>query len=165
MVKKILTRINTICGYIGGAFIVISALIMLYDVVMRYFLNSPSSFAPFIVAFLTLGALFFGVGYSFQAGAQIHIEILVDRLPTLPRRISYTIGYLFALFFVGALALESWKFTVKSYKSNWMTYGNVAMPSCILYGIMVFGCIILFLTIALALFDLWKRNDNAKGGE
>ena len=133
----------------------------MYDVVCRYFFNLPSPFASYVASFMILGAVFIGAGYSFQVGAQVHIEIVVDKLPPLPRRICFTVGYCLALFFIGVMVRESWIMTKKAFASNWKVVGNVPLPSGYLYGIMAFGCIILFVTIVLKLVFLWKQKDSS----
>ena len=133
---------------------------MLYDVVSRYFFNSPSVYAPAIVSFLTLGTVFFGASYSFQSGSQVFIEIVIDKLPPLPRKICVTIGYCLALFFVGVLMKESWSLSSKAIVSGWVTAGNVQIPSILLYGLMVLGCFLLFLSVVMALINVWTKKSS-----
>ena len=155
ILEKILKRINTICGYIGGVFIMISAVIMLYDVVSRYFFNSPSVIAPPVVSFFILGAVFLGVGYSFQIGSQVNIDLIIDKMPPLPRKICLTLGHCIADFFVFILMRESFRLAQRAFASKWVTFGNVRIPSGILYAVMVFGCVFLFLAVALTLVRIW----------
>ena len=133
---------------------------MFYDVIGRYIFNAPSAYAPFIVAFLTLGALFFGIGYSFQAGGQVHIEILVDKLPPTIRKISYSVGYCITLVFVSFMLRECWRFADRAYSFGWSTVGNVRMPMGILYSIMTLGYILLILAVVSKFIQLWMRTED-----
>lgn len=146
---------NFICAYVGGVFISISALIMLYDVICRYFFNAPSLYAPFIVAFLTLGALFFGIGYSLQAGGQVHIETLVDKLPPLIRKVCFSLGYCFTLFFVFFMIRATFRMADRAFTLGWVTVGNVLMPMGILYSVMTIGYALLILAAISKLIQLW----------
>jgi TRAP-type C4-dicarboxylate transport system permease small subunit len=125
-------------------------------------INSPSLYASYIVAFLTLGAIFIGAGYSFQAGGQVYIEILVDKLRPLPRKICFTIGYCLGLVFVVELIIECWKATGVAYEFKWEATGNLTFPVFILYGVMAFGCALLALTIGMNLVRMWKDKDAFK---
>ncbi|MDR3296190.1 MAG: TRAP transporter small permease [Clostridiales Family XIII bacterium] len=155
----ILKTINKICGYIAGALVFISALIMLYDVFCRYVLNAPSLYAPYIAAFLILGSAFIGTAYALQNGGHVHVEILVDKLNPAARKICYTAGYAFSMVFVAFLTRACWQFAVKAAQSNWKAQGNLPIPSVILYGVMVFGAVLLFITLAAKAVALWTKKE------
>lgn len=152
-----ITKFNRICGYIAGAFVLASAAVMLYDVFCRYALNSPSLYAPYIAAFLVLGASFVGTAYALQAGGHVHVEIIVDKLKPLPRKISYTIGYIFSIIFVFFLTRSCWQFTMDAIEKNWKAQGNLPIPSAILYGVMVFGSALLLITLLVKIYQTWEK--------
>jgi len=155
--------VNTFCSYIAGVFISLSALIMFYDVLGRYIFNSPSLFAPFVVAFLTLAALFFGIGYSLQAGGQVHIETLVDKLPPMGKKICLSIGYCFTLIFAAILLRQCFIITGRAIDLKWLTVGNVLMPMFILYAIMTLGYFLLIVAVISKFIQLWaKKKDDPK---
>jgi TRAP-type C4-dicarboxylate transport system permease small subunit len=157
-----LKKFNKICGYIAGALILISAGVIMYDVVCRYFFNSPSLYAPYISAFLMLGAVFIGTAYAMQAGGHVFVELLVDKMGSTLRRVSVTVGYVFSLIFVGALTRACWQFSVRAVENSWKAQGNLPIPSVILYGIMTFGSAMLFITIITMTVSVW-RNREANG--
>ena len=158
-------KLNKICGYIAGAFILIGAIILLYDTISRYIFHSPSLYASFIVAFLTLGAIFIGAGYSFQAGGQVYIEILVDKLKPLPRKICMTIGNGLGMVFLVALLIECGKATSQAFQGSWVATGNLAFPLFILYGVMVFGCALMAISLVMHIITLWTKKDVPKEDE
>jgi TRAP-type C4-dicarboxylate transport system permease small subunit len=138
----------------------VGAFVTLYDVILRYVFNSPSLYASYIVAFLTLGAIFVGMGYSFQSGGQVYIEILVDKLPPLARKVCFTLGYCFGLIFLGAMLKSCWEYTVQAYQSGWVATGNLSFPLVVLYGVMVFGFGLLILTIVANAITMWRGNES-----
>ena len=153
----ILKRFNKICGYAAGILILISAAVIMYDVVCRYFFNAPSLYAPYISAFLMLGAVFIGTAYAMQAGGHVFVELLVDKMKPFHRRVSFTAGYVFSMFFVGALTRACWQFSVKAAQNNWKAQGNLPIPSVILYGVMTLGAALLFVTLIMMIIDIWKN--------
>lgn len=160
-----ITKFNQICGYIAGAFVLGSAAVMLYDVFSRYALGSPSLYAPYIAAFLVLGAVFVGTAYALQAGGHVHVEIIVDKLPPLVQKICYTIGYCFSIVFVFFLTRACWQLAVTAVENNWKAQGNLPIPSVILYGAMVFGSAVLIITLLVKIYQTWekkKKEDNAE---
>ena len=157
MVLIPIQKLNKICGYVAGTFILIGACILLYDTISRYVFHSPSLYASYIVAFLTLGAIFIGAGYSFQAGGQVYIEILVDKLKPLPRKICLTIANCLGMVFLVAMLVQCGKATTQAYKSSWVATGNLEFPLFILYGVMVFGCALMAITMVLFIISLWNK--------
>ncbi|MDR1571187.1 MAG: TRAP transporter small permease [Clostridiales Family XIII bacterium] len=158
-----LRKFNRICGYAAGAIILLSALVIMYDVVCRYFFNAPSLYAPYIAAFLMLGAVFIGTGYALQAGGHVFVELLVDKMRPALRRVSLTIGYAFSMVFVGALTRACWQFSVKAVQSGWKAQGNLPIPSVILYGVMTFGSALLLATLVMMIVELWRGRVAADG--
>lgn len=153
---NIIKKFNRILGYIAGAMVFIAACVMIYDVFCRYVLSSPSLYAPYIAAFLVLGATFIGTAYALQAGGHVYVELLVDKLGGLPRKIMRTIGFAFSIVFVVFLCRACWQFAVDAFTNNWKAQGNLPIPSVILYGVMVFGAAMLVITLVIAIVDLWK---------
>jgi TRAP-type C4-dicarboxylate transport system permease small subunit len=155
----LLKKFTTILGYVSGFMIFLTGVIMLYDVFARYFLGSPSVWAQSISQYLILAAAFFGTSYCLQSGGHVHVEILVDRVRPLPRRILFTLGYLFALIFAAALLKSCWEYAVMAYQFAWDAQGNLPLPSVILYGIMVFGSVMLILTLLARVVEIWRKGD------
>lgn len=153
----ILTKINKALGYFAGALILAAAFVMLFDVIMRYIFGSPSLYAPYIAAFLSLGAAFLGTPYALEAGGHVNVEIIVDKLPPLANKICYTFGYLFSMFFVYFMTRACWMFAVKALENKWKAQGNLPVPSVLLYGVMTLGAGLLFLTLVLKIVQVWKN--------
>jgi TRAP-type C4-dicarboxylate transport system permease small subunit len=155
----ILEKINKACGYIAGGLVLISAVVILYDVVCRYAFNSPSLYAPYLSAFLILAAIFVGTAYTLQAGGHVHVEIIVDKLRPLPRKICFTIGYVFSMVFVAALTKACWQFSLKAIEGGWKAQGNLPVPSIVLYGIMTLGSLLLLVTLVAKIIEIWKKKE------
>ena len=161
----ILTKINKACGYVSGGLILGSALVMIYDVIRRYLFHSPSLYAPYLAAFLSLGAIFLGTAYALQAGGHVHVEIVVDKLPRIPRNICYTAGYILSMIFVFCMARACCNFAVKAARNHWNAQGNLPVPSVLLYGLMTAGSVLLLLTLVWKLVRLWRGDRAKKTGE
>lgn len=151
-----LKKLNSILGYIAGILIFATALIILYDVVVRYFFNSPSLYIPYMSAFMILGAIFIGTSWAMQAGGHVFVEIVTDKLKPLPRKICFTIGFGLAMFFVICLLYACFTFASTAAANNWAAQGNLPVPSVILYGIMSFGAAMLLITLVSKLIETWK---------
>jgi len=152
----ILSKINKVLAYIAGGLIVAASLVMLFDVISRYIFGQPNLYANYIAAFMILGSAFLGTAYALQAGGHVHVEIIVDKLPRIPRNICYTIGYLLAMVFTFFMTKSCFGFAVRAAQNNWKAQGNLPLPSVILYGIMALGAALLFLTLILRIVEQWQ---------
>jgi TRAP-type C4-dicarboxylate transport system permease small subunit len=159
----LLKKLNLVLGYTSGFLFFLTAVIMLFDVFSRYILGAPSVWAQSISQYMILTAAFLGTSYCLQSGGHVHVEILVDRVKPIVRKILLTIGYLFALTFVGALTKSTYDYALLAYEFKWDAMGNIPFPSVILYGIMIFGCIMLMLTLIAKLIACLRATDE-KGG-
>ncbi|MCL1896286.1 MAG: TRAP transporter small permease subunit [Clostridiales bacterium] len=159
----ILKIINKVCGYISGMLILIAAIVIMYDVVCRYFFNSPSLYAPYIAAFLILGAVFIGTAWALQAGGHVFVELVTDKLKPLQRKVCFTIGYSFAMVFVGALTRACWNFSLTAAEAGWRAQGNLPIPSVILYGVMTFGAALLFVSLFAKIVETWRAKPVQEG--
>ena len=155
----LLKKLNIILGYISGFMIFLTGVVMLYDVFCRYILGAPSIWAQSIAQYLILTAIFFGTSYCLQSGGHVHVEIVVDRVNPIIRKILFTIGYIFAVIFVGALLKSSLEYAMMAYEFSWDAQGNLPFPSVILYGIMVFGCGMLIITLIAKLLEILREKE------
>ncbi|MDR1246534.1 MAG: TRAP transporter small permease subunit [Clostridiales Family XIII bacterium] len=152
----LLKKINKLLGYAAGAMVFIAAFILLYDVVMRYFFNAPSLYAPYAAQFMILGMAFAGTSYALQAEGHVNVEILVDRLRPIPRKILLTVGYVLALIYTFFLMRACAEYMIRAARENWLAQGNLPFPSAILYGVMFAGSALLILTFFLKFVELWR---------
>lgn len=161
----LLKRINRFLGIVSGSLVLITGFIMLYDVFSRYILGSPTVWAQNICQYLILIAAFLGTSYALESGGHVNVEIIVDRVKPLPGKILMTIGYIIASSFVGALMKSCWNYAVLAYKMEWDASGNLPIPSYLLYGIMVVGCIILLITLIASIIEIWRAKDTKEADE
>lgn len=156
---KALKKFNAALGYISGVLVLLTALILMYDVFCRYVLNAPTLWAQQVASYLVLAATFFGTSYALQSGGHVHVEIIVDRLAPLPRKICLSLGYIMAMVFVGGVVKSCFSYCLLSMRNNWLSQGNVPVPAELLYGIMAIGSAILFITLLAALIQLWLKKE------
>ncbi|NLY72043.1 MAG: TRAP transporter small permease [Clostridiales bacterium] len=154
---NVLKAFNKILGYISGGLICISALVMLYDVITRYILKSPSLYASYAAAFLMLGAVFLGTSYALQTGGHVNVEIFLDKAKPLPKKILLTIGYVLSMVFVFFLSRACLTFAMRAVENQWRAQGNLPIPSVILYGVMFIGTVLLFITLIFTIVELWMK--------
>jgi TRAP-type C4-dicarboxylate transport system permease small subunit len=88
----------------GLATLAITALVT-FDVLMRYFLDLPQLFIDELASFLQVLVVFWGLGYTFQSGGHIRVDLVTTHLPGPVRAglrvVTLALG-------AGFLAIVSW---------------------------------------------------------
>ena len=75
-----------------------------YEVVLRYFFNSPTTWVHEVSIFLTATAFIIAGSYTLQRRDHIRISLVFDRVPAGARRWLTVINLIIAVYFLTALA-------------------------------------------------------------
>lgn len=125
-IKTLLNAIDTISLWTGKAasFLVIAMVgVTVYEVVLRYFFNSPTIWA-FETNYLMFGAYsMLGGAYTYYLRGHVNVDILYQRLPLRGKAISNLTTFVFFFIFSGVLlwkmGIMAWdSFTIKEHLSS-----------------------------------------------
>ncbi len=73
---------------ISGLGVLVIALLVTYDVLLRFFLNEPQLFVDDLSSFLLVPIIFLGAGPTFYRGGHIRVDLVTNRLkPKAQRRL------------------------------------------------------------------------------
>ena len=132
---KALKKLNAVLGYICGILVVITALILLYDVFCRYVLGEPTLWAQQIAAYMVLVATFFGTSYALQSGGHVHVEIIVDELGFYRISGKFTqVQNVFDVDGIACTAVDALLISVQ-YLHNSGAHGSVAHDCCLYHAL------------------------------
>ena len=126
---RLIDGINEVVGkavsFIAGIF----AGMIIYDVIMRYGFNAPTTWA-FDLTKMLYGFYFVMLGgYALRHGAHVRVDLVTDNLAPMARRIIEILGYLIFFFpFAWVFVTKSWEFAMRSYAQGETTYGAVQLP-------------------------------------
>jgi len=90
--------------------------IMVWEIVMRYFLNSPSHWAYEVSLFIFGAYIVLGGAYTYLAGGHINVDIVWGRLPPRGRALLDVITSAFAFLYLGVLFWVSLEITINSWQ-------------------------------------------------
>ncbi|ETW12876.1 TRAP transporter small transmembrane protein [Roseivivax marinus] len=128
-VIRALDAINEVVGRIVACLSIVFAAIILYDVVMRYALNSPTRWAfdvttqMYAFYFVMLG------GYALKHQSHVRVDLVTETFSDGFRRIVEIAGYVIFYFpFTYVFLTRSWEFAARSYAQGETTYGAVQLP-------------------------------------
>ena len=112
-------KVNHSAAHVAMACIPVMAVSIVYEVICRYALNSPTIWA-FEVSYMLMGtSLLLGIGYCAQLRKHIRVDFLYDNLSDKNRALVDGAGYLLLL--IPASAWLSWalfEYWLEAYKMN-----------------------------------------------
>ena len=133
-------------GMLAGLFIILITLMILAQIVGRWFnivIPSTEDFAGFFLAATT----FLALAYTFRMGGHIRVTILVHLLKGKLQRFALTLALLvfiimiaYGVYYTGAFTYESWSF-------NELSQGYIAVPLWIPQTSMVLGLAIFLVAL------------------
>ncbi|MDA8226774.1 MAG: TRAP transporter small permease [Desulfitobacterium hafniense] len=95
----------TIQGVKALLIIMITGIILTtaYGVLTRYVLNDAASWTGELATYLLIWITFLGSALAVVEGGHMNFDLIIEKLPPLPRKIVLLIGNLALLYFVGVL--------------------------------------------------------------
>lgn len=137
------------CGLIG------MGLLYCMEVVLRYFLHSPTRWSLETITFLMLVMMFLAVPHAVRASMHIAVTLLADLYPRHTRRISAVLN-LIGLLLCAFVAYVSLRENVAQYRQFIETMGNVVVPK---------WWLTVFITYGFANSALWYLRLLFNGGQ
>lgn len=99
------------------AFLIVPMLgIIVWEIVLRYFFNSPSLWAYEISLFMYGSFIALGGAYTHLTGGHVNVDIIWGRLSPRGRAILDVITSVFAFLFLGVMFWSSLEITIKSWQ-------------------------------------------------
>lgn len=127
ILTKIETTLKRLCEW--AAFIpIIIFLIITYEVIARYFFDSPTSWAWVISKHLFLVMCLFGGIYAFIQNSHIRIEMLYDRFSPTKQILSRLLTLILYVFFMGIFVWKSTYMAMTSIAGREVARGAFPMP-------------------------------------
>ncbi len=136
---------NRILYYLSAVAILISALILTYEVIMRYLFRTPTIWEIEATVYLTIMATFLGAAYGLKDGAHIKIDLVTRLLPTsFNSWLSIITSYL-SLAFCILLAWRGWAMWGEALFKGWKSESIWSVPLAIPYFFLPLGMTLLSL--------------------
>jgi len=151
-IAKAIDTLNEVFGRIIASLIAIIALVVLYDIALRFFTGRPSDWA-FDITKMLFGAHFMLMA-AYGLRHHVHVEVdVVKRLLSRKKQAIFDIlGYLiFFVPFMWMLISLGWSFFMRSFSRGETTYGMVSIPVYPIKGV-IFVAAVLILLQGIAIF-------------
>ncbi len=160
-----IARLNLWMGYLSGLMIVVSALILTYEVLARYFFRRPSDWALELCILLLIASTFVAAAYTLAVRAHVHIEIVDAVLTSRANRWRLLLADLLSASLCGFVAVNAWDFFARAWAEGWESNSTWAPKLWIPFGFVAFGMTLLTLQYAIQIIGARLVPLFARGGD
>lgn len=111
--------LTNLFGYVSGWLVPLMALLVFFEVFMRYALHQPPMLADEFSAYMLVALCFLGMAYTWKERGHVRITAFVSRLPTKVsnwlRLTTLVIAFIFSL----GLCQASYIYMIASFELGW----------------------------------------------
>lgn len=144
-VKNIVERINLLIGYASGLGILAMGIILFYEVIARYFFNSPTIWAQEIAIYIFIWTMLAGAAYTLQVGKHVRIDLLIIRFSRRTQDILELLTSIVGTAFSAYVTIQGWHMLESTIKYGKFSATPLRTPLWIPHLALVFGFAILTL--------------------
>jgi TRAP-type C4-dicarboxylate transport system permease small subunit len=157
--SRLLDMLNQTLLAISMAAMVLTALILTYSVVTRYFFKAPTDWQDEASVFMLVGVSFFCAAYVQSYRGHIGIEALSSLLPQKVNAVRLFMVDVVSLLFCAFFSWKSWTLLHEAVRDGQTTTSTFAPPLWIPYGMMALGTTLLAVQL---LVQVLTRATNSK---
>ena len=154
---RILGKVTRAAAVLAGCLLLITALIICYEIVVRDFFHSPTEWVLEVSTYAILVAGFLGLAVAFRDNTHVRVDIFAGRLaPETKRKVDMIINVISFLLFL-IFMTESMDLVTSSYVYHKLSPSILRFPLFIPQFALVFGSFLLLGEIARRfLFELLR---------
>ena len=160
-VARMIEGFNRAMYWLSAGAILLSSLILTYEVVMRYFLKIPTIWEVETAVYLGILATFLGAAYGLKDGAHINIDLVTRTLPAGVQRKLQAVTSVLSLLFCLYVAYKGWELFWEAYSKGWKSDSLWGPPLAIPYFFLPLGLTLLSLQFIIQIFGLGKPKETS----
>jgi TRAP-type C4-dicarboxylate transport system permease small subunit len=157
----VLARINALLVGISMVAMVVTALVLTYSVVSRYFFKAPTDWQDEASVFMLVGVTFFSAAHVQARRGHIGIEALASILSPAVNAVRLLLVDVLSFLFCAFFSWKSWTLFHEAWADGQTTTSTFAPPLWIPYGMMAFGMTLLALQILVQILARPGREGSA----
>jgi TRAP-type C4-dicarboxylate transport system permease small subunit len=161
-----LDRLNDYFSIIAGAVIGFTALIVIYEVVMRYLIKRPTTWVNDISEILLVYCTFLGAAWVLRVGGHIKVDIVVTMMRKRRQMLMGIVQDILSLFFCVVFTWITWESFWDSVVTQERTAGGLfSVPLWAVYIVIPLGALLLSLQLIRQIVDGFVYLSKSHPGE
>lgn len=148
-----LDTLNRGLGYVAGLLVVVSALILTWEVLARYLFNAPSDWALELCILMLIASTFLAAGHTLTAKAHVNIDIVDHLMSGTANRWRMLLADLGATGLCGFVAANAWRLTALAWNEGWVSNSTWGAKLWIPFGLIALGMSLLTLQYLVQIID------------
>ncbi|MFC5473718.1 TRAP transporter small permease [Paraherbaspirillum soli] len=157
----VLDRFNRLARYLSMAALTLTALIMTYSVVARYFFHVPTDWQDDATVFMLVGVIFLCAGSVQSVRGHIGIDVLATLLPARANALRLLMVDLISFAFCGFFSWKAWTLFHEAWSEGQTTSSTFAPPLWIPYSLMALGMTVLSLQLLMQVVARLTERSNS----
>ena len=166
MIRKVFgapNKLAKLAGVISAIGICIAIVLIFFNVVMRFVVDSPTEWGNEFACYLLLLIGAFGVVYALLLERHIRADILYIRLPQRVQAITDLVTLSLSLVFCVAGAWKSFELVLKAFRGGWVHQPLYLVPVWITYAVVALSFVLLCLALISKLYERLSRTAGDSG--
>lgn len=152
-ISKAVSWLTARVSYIGQAVLMVMVLLVVVDIILRRFFNSPLPWSLEVIQVMLVVVVFFSVAYCGTQKAHVSIDVVTSRLPSKARTAIDILTHILGIVILVYMAWGGIVSAIGKFNDHRVT-GILPIPIYPFVFVVAFGCILLALVILVQLIDL-----------
>lgn len=162
-IRRWIDRSSDLGGIIAAVCLLILALMIGYEVTIRYFTGRPTTWVLEISVYLSMAIGFLGAAYALKRDSHFSITIFVDRLNDKKKRILRVVTNILCIGYSITFIVKGLEMAYVSYVINDVSTGLLAVPLWIPGLLLPIGGLLLALQFFNKLIDQFDGGEKGHG--
>lgn len=158
-------KINILGGTLSGIFILVIGLIVTYEVIMRYFFRSPTTWVLEISIYLSIGCVFLAGGYALKEKMHIHVDVLTRRFSSQNQILLQLMCLFMTLLYCFVLTWKGAEMAITSFQRGEVSPTVLNIPMTIPHSFVPIGGALLIFELIHQILKEISNLKNAKREE
>lgn len=148
---------NMVLGYISGLGILVMSAMLTYEVVLRYFFNSPTIWVQEVSVYVFMWTMLAGASYTLMLGKHVRIDLVFDQFPPKVQMVLDVITNGIGALFSAVVTFQAYEMIVSSLKFNKVSATMLRVPIWILQLSLFLGFLLLTLQFLLMMVQHFQK--------
>lgn len=129
-VHRLLVRLEQGASFVASVMLFVIMTVVVLDVAMRYFFNSPLMWSYDLISlYLMVGLFFFSLSSTLDHNEHVRVDLLLKHFPTWARHLAEAVTYLCAGVVFALIVYVMGAKTLASFAANEVAPGEIPWPT------------------------------------